>query len=416
MERFMVTGGNKLEGKVEIQSAKNSVLPMIAAAIMTCDQVIIKNCPKIVDVDNMLKILSSLGVYTKYENGDLLVCADCVESYEVPIELCKELRSSVFMLGALLTRNKRAKLYFPGGCNIGSRPIDIHIDALKRLGVNVIEGSDGLYCSVKNNEGEKISLSYPSVGATENIMLASVLRKGKTEIRNAAKEPEIVDLMRFLNSMGAKIYGAGTDTILIDGVDKLHGTEYKPISDRIEAGTFMISAVITGGELEIFNCDIKNISTLVNKLRDNACKITLNNDIIHIKSGRVKKSFDIDTAPYPGFPTDLQPQALVLNCLSEGTAFVRENVFETRFGYVSELIKMGANVEISGNVAKVVGVDNLHATDVYAADLRGGAALVLAALATDGTSNVYGINHILRGYCDFDQKLRNLGANIIKKG
>ena len=416
MERYVIKGENRLSGKLRIESAKNAVLPIIAASILTREEVVIENCPKIIDVMNMLKIIRSLGASFEFYDNNLIINASGLNSYYIPCGLSKELRSSVFMMGALLSRVKKAKLSYPGGCDIGLRPINIHLSALKNLGVSIKECGGEIECFSDNIKGREIYLDFPSVGATENVMLAAVLGCGKTEIHNPAKEPEIIDLMCFLNSMGAKVYGAGTSTILIEGVKKLHGTRYKPIPDRIEAGTYLIAAAITGGEVEISNCRIKNISSLVHKLCNNTCKITSNNDIIYLKSGRVRKSFEFSTAPYPGFPTDLQPQALALACVSDGVSVITENVFEMRYKYVADLIRMGADITVKGKTAIVKGVSKLNGADVFAPDLRGGAALTLAALAAEGTSTVLDVNHIERGYMDFDKKLRSLGADIKKEG
>ncbi len=412
MGKYVIYGGKKLSGKVELESAKNAVLPLLAASILTDEQVIIKNCPKILDVLNMIKILQGLGVDVKFEGKNLIICSKNLNSHTIPVDIGKELRSSIFMLGSLLSKVGRADVCYPGGCDIGLRPIDIHLSSLKSLGVVVKEEIGKLSCKVNRLKGRDIYLDFPSVGATENIMLSAVLAQGKTQIRNPAKEPEIVDLMNFLNSMGAKIYGAGTSTILIEGVKKLHGTEYTPIFDRIEAGTFMLAAAITGGEIEIKGVKPKNISSLVHKLCENTCKITIKNDIIYLKSGVVRKSFGLVTAPYPGFPTDLQAQTTALLCVSEGNSVVTENMFETRFNYIPELLKMGADISVKGRTAFVHGVKELVGADVYAKDLRGGAALVLAGLSARGKTVVNDVYHIERGYYDFDKKLCLLGADI----
>ncbi len=415
MERYLINGCKRLSGSVNLSSAKNAVLPMIAGAILTSDEVVIKKCPKIADVKNMIKIINSLGVKTSFEEDNLIINSKDMTEYMVSEENAKALRSSVFMLGALLSRTNRAKIFLPGGCDIGVRPIDMHLKALRELGIVIQQNGRMIDCFSVGVNGKDIYLDYPSVGATENIILASVFCKGKTQIHNSAKEPEIVDLMNFLNSMGAKIYGAGTSTILIEGVKKLHGTTYFPISDRIEGGTFLLAGAITGGEVEIRGCKIKNISSLVHKLCNNTCKITLNNDIIYLKSGAVKKSFDITTAPYPGFPTDLQPQTLALLSVSSGTSTVTENVFEKRFNYVPELNRLGADIIVKGRTAVVHGVERLFGAEVFAQDLRGGAALVLAGLVAEGKTKVFGVNHVERGYFEFEKKLRSLGADIVKE-
>ncbi len=414
MGRYVINGMKPLMGEVEIESAKNSVLPILAGALLTDEEVVIMSCPKIRDVLTMVKILQALGVKAQFEKDNLIIDSSGLNGYTVPTELASELRSSVFMLGALLSRVKKAKISYPGGCDIGLRPIDLHLNAFSELGVEIKEISGGVYCLADRIRGREIYLDYPSVGATENLMLCSVLAEGKTEIHNPAKEPEIVDLMQFLNSMGAKVYGAGTSTIFIEGVKRLHGTCYKPIPDRIECGTFMIATAITGGDVKIKNCNPKNISALVHKLCDNTCKIRVNNDIIHIKGGKEKKFFSVETGPYPGFPTDLQSPITALACVSNGVSLITETVFETRFQYVSELIKMGADVTVKDRTAIVKGVSELVGATVCAKDLRGGASLVLAGLGATGQTTVLDIKHIERGYVDFDKKLRMLGADITR--
>lgn len=412
MEKYKINGGKPLSGKIKIDSAKNAVLPILAASILTDEEVVIMDCPKIKDVLSMIKILNYIGVKTEFSQDNLVIDSSGINSYVLPPSLTGELRSSVFMMGSLLSRVKKARLAYPGGCDIGLRPLDIHINAVEELGVTVAEASGELICSAGRVRGKEIYLDYPSVGATENAMLLAVLAEGKTEIHNPAKEPEIIDLMNFLNSMGARVFGAGTSTIFIEGVKRLHGTCYKPIPDRIECGTFLIGAAITGGEIELSNCNAKNISSLIHKLCDNTCKITIKNDIIHLKGGSVKKSFSLETGPYPSFPTDLQSQTMALATVSEGTSVITETVFETRFNHVSELIRMGAGITVKGRTAIINGVSKLHGACVSAKDLRGGAALVLAGLSAEGETVVSDIHHIERGYLNFDQKLKALGADI----
>lgn len=412
MEKYVIEGGARLSGSVNVEGAKNSVLPMLAAACLTDEEVVIENCPLIGDVVSMTEILSSLGVKTRFQSGAIAVNASGINSYQVGRELSEKLRSSVYMTAALLSRLGNAMVYLPGGCNIGQRPIDIHLRGFNALGANCEKTADAVFCSAENLIGSRIVLDYPSVGATENLMIAAALATGKTEIINAAREPEVVDLMRFLNSMGAKIYGAGTSTILIEGVKKLHGTQFKPISDRIETGTLLVAAAITGGDVEIKGCSVKNISSLIHKLCENACKIRCKSDIIHIKCAECRKAFNCSTAPYPGFPTDMQAQVLALATVSDGISVVTETVFEKRFGYVDELCKMGADVSVKGKTATVKGVKALHGANVCAGDLRGGAALVIAALAAEGKTSVLNAHHVKRGYYNFDEKLRSLGAKI----
>ncbi len=414
MGKFVINGGKKLYGSVKIQSSKNAVLPMIAGALLTEDEVLIENCPKIDDVITMTKILNDLGVKTSFIDCGLLINSSSINSYTVNKKLSKKLRSSVFLMGALISRLKKALITIPGGCDIGNRPIDIHISSLKELGVDFTFMGEEIFCCVKNLKGGKIRLKYPSVGATENALMASVLACGETVIDNVAKEPEVCDFINFLNNMGAEIYGAGTKTIVVKGVKKLHGIKYKPIFDRIEAGTFLLAGLITGGNIEIFGVDYKNISCLTDKFNDNTCKIRLTNDIMYIHSGEKRNSFSIDTGPFPAFPTDLQAQAMAYLSIADGVSYVNETVFENRFKHVNELNKMGADIKIEGSVAIVKGVKTLKGAKVKSTDLRAGASLVLAGLVADGTTEVFGIEHILRGYQDLDLKLRALGADVTK--
>lgn len=412
MEKYLITGGRKLSGKVTVESAKNAVLPVLAGAILTDRPVVIENCPKIKDVLSMVNILSALGVKTRFEEGNLYLDASNITSHVIQSALSKELRSSVFMIGALLSRTGKAVTAYPGGCEIGIRPIDIHIDGLKKLGVRVTETGGEIICTADKIRGAEIYLDFPSVGATENLMLASVFCDGETVIRNAAREPEIADLAKFLNGMGAKIYGGGTATVKIIGVKSLRGTVFKPMGDRIEAGTYLIAAAITGGEIELSNCNGENILSLTHKLCNNTCKIGVKNDILYYNSNGVRLPFYIDTCPYPGFPTDLQSQMMALATVSSGTSLITENIFEMRFKHVADLKKMGADIRVVGRTAIVNGVKRLHSASVTAEDLRGGAALVLAALNAEGQSEVNGIRHVERGYFDMIGKISALGGDI----
>lgn len=412
MEKYIIEGGRPLFGEVEIQSAKNAVLPLLAAAVLTDERIVIHKCPRIADVLNMVGILGELGCNTKFEGNDLVIDSADAANHEIPSSLAKELRSSVFMLGSVVSRFGRARIAYPGGCDIGLRPIDLHLNGLRRLGVCVSEGGGYIDCSCDKIEGAEVVLDFPSVGATENIILAAAKAKGTTVIRNAAKEPEIVDLQNFINRMGGKIFGAGTATVRIDGVKKLGGTEYTPVSDRIEAGTFLIASAMCGGEVSLKNADADNLSSLLHKLREISCKINTKNDKIYIRSGRRLSPKLVETSPYPGFPTDLQAPMTALACICEGSTVIVENLFETRFKHVPELIRMGADVTVRGRSAFVRGVGSLKGADVVAGDLRGGAALTLAAIAAEGLSTVTDLSHIDRGYSDFEYKLRGLGARI----
>lgn len=414
MAKYIIRGGKKLEGKIEAESAKNAVLPLLAAACLTDEEVIIKNCPPILDVVSMVNILKELGVKVRYEGKNLIVDASSMHSYSIPYSLSKELRSSVFMLGALISRFKSAEASYPGGCDIGLRPIDLHLAGLKQMGVRVGEFGGEIVCKADKLTGGDIYFDFPSVGATENIMLAAVLAEGRTVIHNAAKEPEVEDLQQFINSMGGKVSGAGSSVITVDGVKRLHGTEYKPIFDRIEAGTYLVAAAATGGNIEISNCNPEKISALLHKLCENTCKITLNNDIIYLKSGSVRKSFNIETLPYPGFPTDMQAQMVALAAVSNGISVIRENIFETRFRHVRELNRMGANIVVKDRVAIVSGVKELSGAKVTAHDLRGGAALIVAGLNARGVTVIDDIRHVERGYYKPEEKFRMLGADFEK--
>ena len=413
MDKLIIDGGRRLCGRVDVQSAKNAVLPLFAAAILTDKPVTIRDAPAISDALCMAQILRELGAEVKFQGSDALIDSSNAHSHEISSALTGELRSSVFMLGSLLTRFRRARIAYPGGCDIGLRPIDLHLSALKRMGVEIAERDGYILCSCDKLRGAEILLDFPSVGATENIMLAAVKAEGTTILQGAAKEPEIVDLQNFLNAMGAKVKGAGTDLIVIEGVKDLSGVVYRPMKDRIEAGTYLIACAICGGEIETRGVRGENIGALLHKLCENGCKIHSKNDKINLESrGRLRCNRKIETMPFPGFPTDLQAQMTALNCTCEGCAMIVENLFETRFKHVPELQKMGADIEVKGRTAIVRGVPRLHGARIVAGDLRGGAALVLAALGAEGTSEVLDLSHIDRGYSDLQYKLKNLGAEV----
>ena len=412
MEKFVIEGGRPLYGEIEIQSAKNAVLPLLAASVLTEERIVIHNCPRITDVRNMAQILEELGCRTSFTDGALTVDPSDAANHEIPAALAKELRSSVFMLGSVLSRFGRARIAYPGGCDIGLRPIDLHLGGLRRLGVRIEEEGGYINCTCGKMRGADIVLGCPSVGATENIMLAAVKAEGTTVIRNAAKEPEIADLQNFVNRMGGRISGGGSSTVIVEGVKSLHGEEYTPVSDRIEAGTFLIASAMCGGELALKNARAENLSALLDKLREISCKIHAIDDKIYIKSGARFSPKLIETSPYPGFPTDLQAPMTALACICGGSTVVVENLFETRFKHVPELIRMGADITVRGRSAFVRGVPRLHGADVCAGDLRGGAALALAAISAEGRSTVTDLRHIDRGYSEFEYKLRGAGARI----
>ena len=413
MDKLLITGGRKLLGSVPVSSAKNAVLPLFAASVLTEEPVTIRGVPAISDAMCMAQILRELGAEVTFSGGDVTIDSASSCSHEIPPSLTRELRSSVFMLGSLLTRFRRALIAYPGGCDIGLRPIDLHLNALKRLGVTISERDGFIFCACDRLRGAEILLDFPSVGATENILLAAVKAEGRTVLTGAAKEPEIVDLQNFLNAMGARVAGAGTDVIEIEGVKELHGVTYRPIRDRIEAGTYLFAGASCGGEVETIGVTPENIRLLLHKLRENGCKVHVKNDKIRVESnGRLRCNRRIETMPFPGFPTDLQAQATALNASCEGCALIVENLFETRFKYVPELQKMGADIEVKGRTAFVRGVKRLHGARVVAGDLRGGAALVIAALGAEGTTEVLDLSHIDRGYADLREKFRALGADI----
>ncbi len=415
MEKYIVNGGGALSGSVNIQTAKNSVLPILAATVLTDEKITVRDVPAITDVRNMVKILGCLGCRSVYEKNDVIVDASAADCCEIPGVLARELRSSVFLLGSVISRFHKAKIAYPGGCDIGLRPIDIHLAGLKRLGVRINESNGYISCECDKLAGDEIMLDCPSVGATENIMLAAVRADGVTLIRNAAREPEIEDLQNFLNSIGARVSGAGSGTITVHGVKELTGGAYRPVCDRIEAGTFLIAAAMCGGEIELDGVNAELISSLLHKLRENGCKIRVKDDKIYLKSEkRLYSVKNIETQPYPGFPTDLQAQMTALCSVCKGHTIITENLFETRFKYVPELKKMGADITVIGRNAFVRGTERLKGAEVIAHDLRGGAALVVAALAAEGRSEVLDISHIDRGYSVFEYKLRALGGDIVR--
>lgn len=413
MEKYIVEGGRPLYGHIEIQSAKNAVLPLLAASVLTDETVVIHKCPRIRDVLNMIGILEELGCGTRFDGDDLFIDSSAAANHEIPAALAKELRSSVFMLGSVIARFGRARIAYPGGCDIGLRPIDLHLSGLRRLGVAIAEDGGYIDCVCEKPCGAEVLLDCPSVGATENLILASARAEGTTVIRNAAREPEIVDLQNFINRMGGKVKGAGGAVVVVEGVRKLHGAAYTPMPDRIEAGTFLIAAAMCGGKLAIGNANADHIASLLHKLREISCKIRVQDDKIYIECGGKRLSPKlVETSPYPGFPTDLQAPMTALACICDGATVIVENLFETRFKHVPELIRMGADITVRGRAALVRGVRSLKGADVIAGDLRGGAALTLAAISAEGESTVTDLGYIDRGYSEFEYKLRGAGARI----
>ncbi len=413
MSKYKIVGGHKLNGSVDVPRAKNAYLPILAGCILIGGEVVLRECPHFADIENMCKILNILGVKTTRQGDAILIDASNAKPKLVQVELAKTLRSSIFTLGAMLARFGTARVAYPGGCNIGLRPIDIHEKALKELGVSIIEEHGILNCNRSHFLGGEIYLDFASVGATENIIMCATLGDKKVTIHNCACEPEVVDLANFLNKAGAKIFGAGTPIIIIEGVKTLHSIEYTPIFDRIIAGTYAIATAICGGKVAINGVESKNISILLNKLCNSGCNFGQNGATIYMQAPERPISFGlISTAPFPGFATDLQAQMLTLATISQGVSIVRENVFEARLRFVPELIKMGADIRANNRVAVIRGVKHLSGAEVYAEDLRGGASLVLAGLSAEGYTIVNDIYHIDRGYPDMAETFGALGADI----
>ena len=415
MGKYIINGGRSLNGKVKVQGAKNAVLPMFAGAILTGEDVCIENCPVLLDVENMSKILHLLGADVERQGERVKITCEELFHNEIPSRLAKELRSSFFLLGPILGRVKTAQVAYPGGCDIGLRPIDIHLKALSEMNVKIQENYGYIYCDASEMRGSHVTLDYPSVGATENVMLLAVTAKGTTTISNSAREPEIVDLMHFLNSMGAKITGAGTPFIKIEGVSDLHSTTYKAMPDRIVAGTYLTAVAVCGGEVTLEDCRSEHLNAVLSKISKSYCKITEESDNINIIVDKRPCAMEtIDTQPYPGFPTDLQAPISVVASVAKGTTIITENIFEARFKHIPELIRMGARVKVRGKTAIFNGVEKLRGAEVNAMDLRGGAALVVAGLNASGTTFVSDIHHIERGYDKLEEKFTALGADIVK--
>lgn len=415
MDKLIIKGGASLRGKVKISAAKNGTLPILAACLLTDKQCVIKNVPALQDIKTMLGLLSALGAEVSFENHNVTITAGNNLSLEAPYEIVSKMRASYYVLGPLLARFRKAKVYLPGGCAIGPRPIDLHIKGMESLGANLVIEHGYIDANAKMLYGSEILLagsSGPSVGATANVMMAATLAQGTTTIISAALEPEIVDLANFLNAMGAKITGAGSPTIKITGVKELNGTEWTPIPDRIEAGTFACAAAITKGEIEIENCNPNHLELVILALKNMGCEIKKQDNSLLINANTDLKSFNITTAPYPGFPTDLQAQFMAVATVANGTSVITENIFKSRFLHAMELSRMGAQIKIDDNVAIVDGVKKLSGAKVMASDLRASAALVLAGLCAEGKTEVSRIYHLDRGYEKLEQKLQRLGASI----
>jgi UDP-N-acetylglucosamine 1-carboxyvinyltransferase len=418
-EHLEIVGGHKLYGSVKISGAKNAVLKLMTASLLTNNLCIIRNVPRIKDVEIMIGVLRALGADVNWEDQTTITIKSTNGlGYSAPDELVREMRASVQVMGPLLTRTGRVKLFQPGGCNIGSRPIDLHLKGFRALGAEVIEEHGYVYIQSNKLKGTEIHLDFPSVGATENIMAAAILAEGTTIIRNSAKEPEIIEEQNFYNRLGAKIRGAGTDTIRIEGVNQLNEREidYMVIPDRIEAGTFMIAAAITGGDVTVEDVIPEHLEALTSKLREIGVAVETGEEQIRIRTEQKLKAVDVTVLPYPGFPTDLQPQITALLSIAEGTSVITENVFGGRFSYVDELIRMGAVIRVESRSAIVKGINALSGAAVYAPDLRAGAALVIAGLAAQGKTNLEGLQFLDRGYENIESKLSGIGAEIKRIG
>lgn len=414
MSSYIIEGGKKLEGVVNISGSKNASLPIIAASILNGGKTTLYNVPNIHDTQIMFEILKKIGGKVQKKNNKIIIDASKINKYEISEDLMRQMRSSVILAGALIGKYRKAIFSYPGGCDIGSRPIDLHLKSFEKLGINITKNYGNISCICDKIIGEKIDLDFPSVGATENIMLASCLAEGITVITNAAREPEIIDLQNFLNKMGAKIKGAGTNKIQIDGVKTLKDVSYNIMPDRIETGTFLCAGAITGGNIKLNNVNCNHITPVIAKLEEANCKINIKNNSIEILAPKKLKSIDIKTMPYPGFPTDMQSVFASILTVAKGTSLIIENIFESRYKYTQELNRMGAKIVIEGKTAVIKGVRKLYGANVKATDLRGGASLVIAGLVAKGETTIENIEYILRGYENFDKKLNSINANVKK--
>lgn len=413
MDVFKINGNRRLDGGVRLHGAKNSALPILSATILIKGETVLHNCPDLSDVRTTLDILEGLGCKVSRDGNTVTVNAYNVKCSDIDECVMRSMRSSILFLGSLISRTGCASVYLPGGCDIGNRPVDLHLKAIKSLGADIFENGSSIKCCCDSFHGAKIILPFPSVGATENIIIASVISKGKTTIINPAREPEICDLAEFLNKCGAKIYGAGETTIEIEGVQALHPCEHTIIPDRILASTYMSACACAGGDILISDIRPAHLAPVFPAFYEMGCKLYLDKSALRIKSPRVLRRVKmIKTMPYPGFPTDSQSPVAAALTVANGTSVLKENIFENRFRYASELNRFGADIEINEKLAVINGVKELKAADVYATDLRGGAALVVAALAANGKSTIHSTQHIDRGYEHFENCLKSLGADI----
>ena len=417
MQQFVIQGGRRLEGDMLVQGAKNSALPILAAALLCKGECVLENCPKLSDVYAACRILSSIGCKCVMQGHTVIVQADAPSKTVISEALMQEMRSSIIFLGALLGRTGECTLGYPGGCELGPRPIDLHLQALRRMGVRIRETNGILTCTTpKGLHGARIHLQFPSVGATENILLAAVLAQGETVITNAAREPEITDLAKFLVRCGAKIEGMGSDTIRIQGVKSLTGCEYRIMPDRIVTATWLACAAVTGGELRLLGTDAESLTGILDVFEETGCRCSRTQDTICFSAGcPVKALRYIKTMPYPGFPTDAQAIVMAVLCKAAGTSVMEETIFENRFRHVDALVRMGADIRVAGRAAVIRGVRQMHGAQVSATDLRGGAAMLTAALGAEGETVLTEISHIDRGYDSPELALRAVGAAIERK-
>lgn len=414
MNKLLIQGGARLDGEIRISGAKNAVLPILAGTLLAEGTAIVENVPHLHDVTTTVELLGSMGVHVVIDEK-LSIEVDCstIENYVAPYSLVKTMRSSILVLGPLLARFGQAEVSLPGGCAIGSRPVNLHIKGLQDMGAKIEVKNGYIHATAERLKGARLVMELVTVTGTENLMMAATLAEGTTVIENAAREPEVIDLANFLIAMGAKIQGAGTDTITIEGVEKLHGTRYRVLPDRIETGTYLVAAAITGGRIKVKDTAPRLLDAVIEKLREAGAEIETGEDWISLDmKGKRPKSVNIRTAPFPAFPTDMQAQFAALNTIADGTATIVETVFENRFMHVQELQRMGADIEVEGNTAIIRGVDKLTAAPVMATDLRASASLILAGLVADGETEVQRIYHIDRGYEIIEEKLALLGANI----
>jgi UDP-N-acetylglucosamine 1-carboxyvinyltransferase len=415
MDTIVITGGNRLQGEVRISGAKNSALPILASTILSDGECVITNVPRVVDVITMEKLLTILGATVSHEGHRVVVRAGSISSTEAPYDLVKTMRASILTLGPLVARWGRAKVSLPGGCAIGSRPVNLHLAGLAKLGVDISLEHGYITATAKRLKGARIYCDTPTVTGTENLMMAASLAEGTTVLENAAKEPEVTDLAGFLIKRGARIDGVGTDVVTIEGVSALRGGDHEVIPDRIEAGTYLAAGAMTGGDVTVTHCRSVDLEAVLMKLKEAGAEVRAEKERVRVTAPRRLKGTDVRTLPYPGFPTDMQAQMVALMCVAEGASVVTETVFESRFMHVEELRRMGADIRVEGNRLLVIGRPSLTGAPVMASDLRASAGLIIAGLAADGVTEVQRVYHLDRGYERIEEKLRGLGAQIERR-